>query len=110
MYDALMTRLNYWLNLDANEKTKILLERQEMIMKKKEDVENAEKKGYMEVSPHCKFAPWRKTRSPPPSPVRPNISLVFVQQTYTVPILSKLLYVSVFIWLEQRSSLTLLVQ
>ena len=50
MYDALMTRLNYWLNLDANEKIKILLERQEMIMKKKE------------------FAPWRKTRSPPPSP------------------------------------------
>ena len=97
MYDALMTRLNYWLNLDANEKIKILLERQEMIMKKKEDVENAEKKGYMEVSPHCKFAPWRKTRSPSPSPVRPNISLVFVQQTYTVPILSKLLYVSVFI-------------
>lgn len=97
MYDALMTRLNYWLNLDANEKIKILLERQEMIMKKKEDVENAEKKGYMEVSPHCKFAPWRKTRWPPPSPVRPNISLVFVQQTYTVPILSKLLYVSVFI-------------
>ena len=68
------------------------------------------KKGYIEVSPHCKFAPWRKTRSPPPSPVRPNISLVFVQQTYTVPILSKLLYVSVFIWLEQRSGLTLLVQ
>ena len=97
MYDALMTRLNYWLNLDANEKIKILLERQEMIMKKKEDVENAEKKGYMEVSPHCKFAPWRKTRWPPPSPVRPNISLVFVQQTYTVPILSKLLYVSVLI-------------
>lgn len=97
MYDALMTRLNYWLNLDANEKIKILLERQEMIMKKKEDIENAEKKGYMEVSPHCKFAPWRKTRSPPPSPVRPNISLVFVQQTCTVPILSKLLYVSVFI-------------
>lgn len=97
MYDALMTRLNYWLNLDANEKIEILLERQEMIMKKKEDVENAEKKGYMEVSPHCKFAPWRKTRSPPPSPVRPNISLVFVQQTYTVPILSKLLYVSVLI-------------
>lgn len=110
MYDALMTRLNYWLNLDANEKIKILLERQEMIMKKKEDVENAEKKGYMEVSPHCKFAPWRKTRWPPPSPVRPNISLVFVQQTYTVPILSKLLYVSVLIWLEQRSGLTLLVQ
>lgn len=69
----------------------------QMIMKKKEDVENAEKKGYMEVSPHCEFAPWRKTRSPSPSPVRPNISLVFVQQTYTVPILSKLLYVSVFI-------------
>ena len=68
------------------------------------------KKGYMEVSSHCKFAPWRKTRSPPPSPVRPNISLVFVQQTYTVPILSKLLYVSVFIGLEQRSGLTLLVQ
>ena len=44
MYDALMTRLNYWLNLDANGKIKILLERQEMIMKKKEDVENAEKK------------------------------------------------------------------
>lgn len=44
MYDALMTRLNYWLNLDANRKIKILLERQEMIMKKKEDVENAEKK------------------------------------------------------------------
>lgn len=42
-------------------------------MKKKEDVENAEKKEYMEVSPHCEFAPWRKTRSPPPSPVRPNI-------------------------------------
>ena len=38
-------------------------------MKKKEDVENVEKKGYMEVSPHCEFAPWRKTRSPPPSPV-----------------------------------------
>ena len=67
-------------------------------MKKKENVENAgKKKGYMEVSLHCEFAPWRKTRSPPPSPVRPNISLVFVQQTYTVPILSKLLYVSVFI-------------
>lgn len=44
MYDALMTRLNYWLNLDANGKIKILLERREMIMKKKENVENAGKK------------------------------------------------------------------